>query len=487
VTSQTAFRPQGLYINGAWQSGQSTATLEVENPATQEIFAEVPQATVEDVRRAIIAARKAFDEGPWPRMKPVERGRIMARMGEALRGRVDELSALNVAEAGSLASHARPLHVQWPIDYWCDLAERVLLQFRFEDAVLPAEGYGMNQGVIRREPFGVAALITAYNFPFELNLVKLGPAMASGCTVVLKPSPYTPLEALILGEIADEAGLPPGVLNVVTGDVDAGLELTTNPAVDIVSFTGSDTVGKSIMAQAAPGLKKVVLELGGKSANVILEDADLDAVTQDVLFNFTIQAGQGCSLATRAFVHESRYDELLERLVGRLKSFKTGDPLDPAMDMGPLISRQQREKVESLITVGQQDGAKLEFGGGRPVGLDTGYYVEPTLFTGVANSDRIARTEFFGPVGILSKFSTVEEAVALANDSVYGLGGGVWSADLTKAYEVAKQIRTGMIMLNGNGGWNWNVPFGGFGHSGLGRERGTEAITEYLEVKGITW
>lgn len=487
MANQVAYRPQGLYIAGSWDPGDSDSVLEVENPATQEIIAQVPQANTSDVRRAVIAARKAFDEGPWPRMSAVERGRIMARMGEAMRARIDELTALNIAEAGSVVSHARALHVVWPIDYWCDLADRVLLQFRFEDAVLPAVGYGMNQGVIRREPFGVAALITAYNFPFELNLVKLAPALAAGCTVILKPSPYTPLEALILGEIADAAGLPPGVLNIVTGDVAAGIELTTSPEVDIVSFTGSDSVGKSILSQAAPTLKKVVLELGGKSANVILEDADLDRVTQDVLLNFTVQAGQGCSLLTRTFVHESRYKELLERLTEAAKSFKTGDPLDPATNMGPLISQQQRDKVESLIAIGQQDGATLEFGGGRPSGLDQGYYIEPTLFTAVGNSDRIAQAEFFGPVGILSSFSTIDEAVALANDSVYGLGGGVWSADLVKAYEVAKQIRTGLIMLNGNGGWNWNAPFGGYGHSGLGRERGSEALIEYLEVKSVVW
>jgi aldehyde dehydrogenase (NAD+) len=481
------FKPQGLYIDGRWDPGEGVDTLPVENPATEEWFAEVPQATGRDVRRAIKAARAAFDDGPWPRMSPLERARVLAHMGEIFRARSDEITDINIAETGSVVSMARMMHVDYGVNYWCDLADRAMLQFPYEEAILPAPGQGMFQGVVRREPFGVAALITAYNFPFQLNLIKLGPALASGCTAILKPSPYTPLQALILGEVADEAGLPPGVLNIVTGDVEAGKELTTSPLVDIISFTGSDAVGRSILSQAAPSLKKVVLELGGKSANIILADADLDQAALNAFFHFTVQAGQGCSLHTRTLVDESLYDELLARLDAHVKDFRTGDPLDPETQMGPLISAEQREKVEGLIAAGVADGGVIRFGGGRPAGLERGYFVEPTLFTGVDNGDLIAQTEFFGPVGIVTKFSGVEEALALANDSPFGLGGGVWSADLSTAYEVAKRIRTGIVSLNGNGVTNYNAPFGGYGQSGLGRERGPEGIGEFLEIKSIVW
>jgi acyl-CoA reductase-like NAD-dependent aldehyde dehydrogenase len=477
-----------LYINGEWLDGTGSDTVTVVNPATEEVIGTVPQATAGDVNRAVEAARAAFDEGPWPRMKPRERAAIMLKMGEAFRRRRADIVELNIREAGSVRMLAEFLQVGIPIEHFIDMAERVVPRFDFEQPMLPYVGMGIGQGVIVREPYGVAGLISAYNFPFFLNLFKLAPALAAGCTTVLKPSPYTPLEALIIGEIADEAGLPPGVLNIVTGDVAAGEALTRHPMVDMVSFTGSDAVGRKVYTQGADTLKKVVLELGGKSANVILDDANIEKVVGDVIAGFTIHAGQGCSLLTRTIVHESLHDELVSRVKAGLDYVKVGDPSDPATAMGPLISAQQRAKVEELIRVGQQEGAHIAHGGGRPAGLDKGFFVEPTLFTGVGNAMQIAQKEFFGPVGIMIPFQTEDEAVRLANESQFGLGGGVWSGDPVRAYNIARQLRTGTVILNGGGGGlSPHAAFGGYKQSGLGREWGEHGLSEFLQTKSISW
>jgi acyl-CoA reductase-like NAD-dependent aldehyde dehydrogenase len=477
-----------LYIDGAWIDSESDTIIDVVNPATEEVIGRIPQATVGEVTRAIEAARRAFDEGPWPTMPPRERAQVLLRMADAMEKRRAELVDLNMAESGSTRALAEYLQVGIPITHTRDMAERILPGFEFERGVLPTVGQGLGQGVVVREPAGVAALISAYNFPLFLNIMKLVPALAAGCTVVLKPAPTTPLEAFILGEIAEEAGLPAGVLNIVTGDVDAGRELTTNPMVDLVSFTGSDTVGRLVYEQAAPSLKKVVLELGGKSANIICEDADLAKVAESVIGNMVTHAGQGCSLLTRTLVHRSRYDELVAMVAGGLSMIKVGDPADPSTMMGPLISEAQRSKVEALIQSGVDQGARIAFGGGRPAGLDKGYFVEPTLFADVDNSMDIAQKEFFGPVGVIIPFDDDDHAVRLANDSDFGLGGGVFSGDPVRAYGIAKRIRTGMVSINGGGGGvTPHVPFGGYKQSGLGREWGAAGLEEYLQTKSITW
>jgi aldehyde dehydrogenase (NAD+) len=478
-----------LYIDGQWMDSTGDETLDVTNPATEESFATVPQATAADVDRAVAAARKAFDDGPWPQMSPRERGRIMLRMGEAFDRRRAELVDLNIREAGSIRPLAEFLQVGIPIEHFIDMADHTLLEFKFEEAMLPYVGQGIGQGVISREPFGVAGLISAYNFPFFLNLFKLAPALASGCTTVLKPSPYTPLEAFIIGEIADEAGLPPGVLNIVTGDVAAGEALTRHRDVDLVSFTGSDTVGRKVYSQASETLKKVVLELGGKSANIVLEDATIAKVVGDVVMGMTIHSGQGCSLLTRTIVHESLHDELVAQVKATLDYITVGDPTDPSTTMGPLISEQQRSKVEALIKVGQDEGAQIAYGGGRPAKLDKGYFVEPTLFVGVDNSMQIAQREFFGPVGVIIPFKDEDEAIRLANDSDFGLGGGVWSGDPARAYRVAKRMRTGTVVVNGGGGGGLSpyAAFGGYKQSGLGREWGAHGLSEFLQTKSISW
>lgn len=486
TTTRTATRR--LFINGSWVEGSGDEVLEVVNPATEEIIAEVPQATPADIDAAVGAARQAFDEGPWPTMSPAERGRILAAMADELTRRRDELVELNITEAGSTRMLADMLQVGAPIDHFNDLVHRVLPRFAFEEPVPPIYGQGIGHGIAIREPYGVAALITAFNFPFLLNLAKVGPALAAGCTAVLKSSPYTPLEAMVLGEIAEAAGVPPGVLNIVTGDVAAGERLTRHPDVDIISFTGSDAVGRKVYTQGADSIKKVVLELGGKSANILLEDADLDKVLQSVLAGFITHAGQGCALQTRILVHQSLHDDLVARVVGTLGFISVGDPSDPATMMGPLIREVQRERVEALIASGVDEGAQIAFGGKRPAHLERGYFVEPTLFVGVDNSMRIAQEEIFGPVAVVIPFADDDEAVRIANDTRYGLAGGVWSGDPLRADAVARRLRTGMVVINGGGGGlNPASPFGGYKHSGIGREFGEYGLSEYLQHKALQW
>jgi acyl-CoA reductase-like NAD-dependent aldehyde dehydrogenase len=477
-----------LYIDGSWTDSDGASVLTVLNPATEEVIGTVPEGTVADVERAVAAARRAFDSGPWPSLTVRERAAAMLRFADVLERRAADLIELNILEVGSIRSWAEYLQVGLPIAHFRDMAERVLPQFPFEKPMPPTLGATLAQGVVRREPRGVAALISAYNAPTFLNLMKLAPALAAGCTVVLKPAPTTPLEAFVLGEIADEAGLPPGVLNIVTGDAAAGQALTSHPSVDVVSFTGSDTVGRLVYSQAAPTLKKVILELGGKSAAIVLPDADLARVVPNVAANMTAQTGQGCSLLTRTLVHESLLDDLVGRVKEALDAVIVGDPADPTTTMGPLISAAQRAKVEELIQAGRDEGAQIAYGGGRPPGLDKGFYIEPTLFVDVDNSMTIAQREFFGPVGVVIPFRDEEEAVRLANDSDFGLAGGVWAADPVHAYRIATRIRAGMIYINGGGaGSSPHTPFGGYKNSGLGVERGEYGLDEFLLSKSIIW
>ena len=477
-----------LFIDGGWVDSESGETIDVINPAKEDRIGAVAQATKGDVRRAIEAARRAFDHGPWPTMSPRERSVVLIRMADILERRRAELVDLNIAEAGSIRALAEVLQVGIPIDHFRDTAERVLPSFAFEQPMPPSIGLGLGQGVVLREPAGVAALISAYNFPLFLNLFKIAPVLAAGCTAVLKPAPTTPLEAFVLGEIADEAGLPAGVLNIVSGDIEAGEELTTNPMVDVVSFTGSDTVGRLVARQASDTFKRVVLELGGKSANIVCDDADVQKVLPHVLQNMLTHSGQGCALLTRTLVHRSRYDELVAMTAGALSYITVGDPADPATTMGPLISAAQRDKVEALIAVGIEEGAEVAFGGGRPAGLDKGFYVEPTLLTGVTNDAAVAQREFFGPVGVIIPFDDDDDAIRMANDSPYGLAGAVWANDPVRAYGLAKRIRSGHIAVNGGGGsLSPHGPFGGYKQSGLGREWGSYGLEEFLEYKTVHW
>ncbi|MCW2614497.1 MAG: putative aldehyde dehydrogenase [Frankiales bacterium] len=480
--------PTELYIDGAWRAASDGGRLQVLNPADGSLVGEVAEATVGDVESAIIAARRAFDEGPWAHLPVLERQQVLRAFADGLEAREAAFTELVVAEAGVTLQLARAAQVRAPLLHFRDMVERVLPTFAFSRPQPPTFGLGIGQGVVLREPAGVVSAITAFNWPMFLNISKIAPALAAGCTVVLRPSPLTPLSALLLGEVAEEAGLPAGVLNIVTGGVDAAALLTHHPAVDVVSFTGSDAVGRQVMQQAAVGAKRTVLELGGKSANIVLDDADLARVAPYAVTNFTRHSGQGCACFTRVLVHESRHDELVERMLEVLRGLKVGDPTDPATDMGPLISARQRDRVESYVALGREEGATVAFGGGRPAGLDAGFFVEPVLFTDVKNSMRIAQEEIFGPVGVVIPFSSDDEAVSIANDSPFGLSGAVWAKDPVRAYGVATRLRTGMVTLNGGGGGvNPHGPFGGYKISGVGREFGEAGLEEYLETKTVNW
>jgi acyl-CoA reductase-like NAD-dependent aldehyde dehydrogenase len=477
----------GLFIDGSWRASGSGCTTTAINPATEDTVGVVPEADRADALAAIAAARRAFDQGPWAGMSVRARTDMLLDMAAVMRRRREEIFELDVQETGR-AQATGPLFVDTPIDRWVDLMERVVPGFPFVEAMPPLVEGKLGQGAVHRDPFGVVAVITPFNAPFMLALAKVGPALAAGCTVVLKPSPNTPLSAFLLAEIAEDVGLPAGVFNVVTGSPEVGEVLTSHPDVDMVSFTGSDTVGRLIQHQASGTLKKVVLELGGKSANILCDDADLDKVVPDVLRNFTANCGQGCGMLTRTLVHHSLHDALVSRLLDLLPKIRVGDPSDPATDLGPLISQVQRERVESLIQAGRDEGARVVFGGGRPAHLSAGFFLEPTLMVNVKNSMQVAQREFFGPVGVVIPFEDDDEAVRLANDSQYGLSGGVWSKDPVRAYRIAQRIRTGMVAVNGGSGrLNPHGPFGGYKSSGLGREWGRWGLEEYLQHKTIHW
>ena len=485
ITNATA-----LYIDGAW-----TPTDEREaviNPATEEVIGEAAVGDATHVDAAIAAARRAFDTGGWPRRPVSERQALVSAFLDAVERRKDALIDLIVAEAGSTRMLAE--HLQYGIAmqharHMVELASRPAI------SALPVEttpnmqgGLTLGAGVMVRDPVGVVAAITPYNFPLFLNLGKIVPAMVVGCTVVLKPSPYTPLEALVLGEMAEEAGLPPGVLNIVTGAVAVGEALTTDPRVDLVTFTGSDTVGAAIQAQSAPTLKRVLLELGGKSALIVRPDADLEQAAIAGLMGFTIHSGQGCALLTRHIVHDSVRAQYVEQVRAMASQIKVGNPSDPGTGMGPLIREAARTRTERYVEVALAEGARLVTGGRRPAGLDRGFFFEPTLFDDVRNNHRIAQEEVFGPVGIVIGYDSDEEAIDLANDSEFGLSGGIYSADVGRAYEMALALRTGGVSINGGGGrMSSHAPFGGVKRSGYGREYGVEGLNEFTNIKTIAF
>ena len=480
---------QALYINGEWQK-----TFEHEvviNPANEDVIGEAPLSSAIQIEQAIAGARHALDHGPWPQMVQKERQAKLTAFLDAIDRRQEEIVDLIVAEAGSTRPLTRFLQYGIPMQH-----ARHMVELSGRPAVTPlpvetspnAQGtITLGGGVISREPAGVVAAITPYNFPFFLNISKIVPALAVGCTTVLKPSPYTPFEALILGEMADEAGLPPGVLNIVTGGTEAGEVLTTDPRIDLISFTGSDIVGAKIQAQAAPTLKRLLMELGGKSALIVRSDADLNLAANGGL-SFTTHAGQGCALLTRHIVHNSVRTKYVELLKERLERITIGDPADPRSTMGPLIREVARSRTERYVEIAQLEGARLVSGGRRPAHLDKGFFYEATLFDDVDNRSRIAQEEVFGPIAVVIGFDSDEEAVALANDSDFGLSGAIYSADAGRAYEMALRIRTGAVTINGGTGrMSSHAPFGGVKRSGYGREYGLEGLNEFTSIKTITF
>lgn len=479
----------GLYVGGQWSSAVSGKTRRVIDPATELPVSEVAEASVDDVDRAVEAARRAFDEGAWGSTTPRERGEALRRFATLLQQRRQDAIDRVISEVGTPVKLAQGLQVTVPLEHLADMVDRVLETYPFVSPMPPTFGAGIGQGVVLREPAGVVAAITPFNYPFFTNLSKVGPALAAGCTVVLKPAPATPLSALLLAEVAEEAELPPGVLNVVTsGDPAAGQRLSSHPAVDVVSFTGSVPVGAAISAQAAPTIKKVLLELGGKNADIVLDDANLEKAVAHFAYGFTRNSGQGCGCMTRLIVPRGRHDEAVELLVDIVGNYVVGDPRNPDTDLGPLISAEHRDRVERYVQVGLDEGAVLAAGGARPKHLQRGYFVEPTVFTDVKPQTRIAREEIFGPVTAVIAVTDEDEAVAVANDSDFGLSGAVWSGDPQRAYSVARRLRTGQVTVNGGGGGtNPHAPYGGYKQSGIGREFGEAGLNEYLETKAVLW
>jgi len=480
-----------LYIGGEWLH-DAPSRMEIINPATEGVIGHAAVADARICDQAIGAAREAFDKGTWPRMSMNERVVVLQKMHAHLMAKRAEIVDLVVREAGATRMIAEYLHFGIAMKHASHLLAEAL---RLQPALTPVELTPSADGrtvlgtsVTLHEPIGVVSAITAYNFPFFLNVTKLFHALTMGNTVVLKPSPYTPMQASILGEAADAAGLPKGVLNIVNGDIETGTQLTTDKRIDMVTFTGSDKVGSAIMAQAAPTLKKVHMELGGKSALIVRADADLAKAAQSGLGGFTIQAGQGCALTTRHLVHNSVRQAYVDTLKAMAAHIKVGDPAQATTQMGPLIREAARQRTEQFVAYGLEDGARLVFGGRRPDGLERGFFYEPTLFDNVHNDMRIAQQEIFGPVGVVIGYDTDEEAIELANASDFGLHGGIFSADTGKAFQMATQIRTGGMAINGGGGTMLSdAPFGGYKRSGLGREYGRDGLLEFTQIKSISF
>ena len=477
----------GLFVGGQWRAPTTDAFEPVVNPATEVTLAMAPVGGLGDLDAALVAARSAFDSGPWPRMDPTARAGFLTEFLAGLRDRRADLVELVIAETGAIGSLAKRLHVDQALDHFEWVIEAATRRPRIAPVTATAGGsQRAAAGLIVRDPVGVVAAITPFNFPFFLNIEKLAPALAMGNTVVLKSAPQTPLEALVLGEVAEAVGLPAGVLNVITGGAEVGTALTSDPRVDLITFTGSDVVGAQVMAQAARNLTPVLLELGGKSAMIVRSDADLDAAVPFGLAQFTIQAGQGCALCTRHIVQRDVAEEYTESLISFAGLVTIGDPAVRGTMMGPLISAAQRERVERHIESGVREGASLRFGGCRPPGLAKGWFLTPTIFSDVDNRSAIAQTEIFGPVVSIIVVDGDEEAVRVANDSAYGLGGSVFSRDTSAALALALQVRTGYVTVNGGGGsMSPELPFGGVKRSGMGRELGQLGLDAFTEVKSI--
>jgi aldehyde dehydrogenase (NAD+) len=474
----------GLFIDGQWSAAADGAKFASINPATEEPWAQVAAASPADVDRAVAAARRSFDSGGWRQQSREERAQVLAKIASLILERGDEFAQAEVSDAGGTIRKANladiPATAQ-TFQYYADL----LGQTPDED-VFSEESPVPSTNIVRREPIGVCACITPFNFPMAAASWKIAPAIAAGNSIVLKPSPYTPVTTLMLAELCHQAGVPAGVVNVLTGPSPAiGERMVTHPGVDKVAFTGSTTVGRRIMELAAPAVKKLTLELGGKSPNIVLDDANLEGAVRGALFGTFFHAGQVCESGTRLLVHEKIHDAFVERMLQAVREIKVGDPMDFGSTMGPLISEKQLENTIKYVAAGRAAGATLAFGGKRPAGLSKGYYHEPTIFIGVKNDMPIARDEIFGPVVSVMKFSTDEEALRLANDTIYGLGAAVWSSDLERAKKMAGRIDAGTVWINDYHLINVRFPFGGYKQSGFGRELGPWGLAEFQQLKHI--
>ncbi|MFT4201028.1 aldehyde dehydrogenase [Gordonia sp. (in: high G+C Gram-positive bacteria)] len=483
-----ALRPETsseLLIDGKLVPG-SRGTFDVVNPATEEVIGQAADAGADDLDAAIGAARRAFDETDWSRDHAF-RAKCLRQLRDALLGHAEEFRALTTEEVGAPAFLTSGPQFEGPVKdlgYFADLAEN----YEWTRDLGKAEPMGLpNVREVRFEGAGVVGAITPWNFPHQINFAKIGPALAAGCTVVLKPAPDTPWAAALVGKvIAEETDFPAGVVNVITSsDHEIGAKMVTDPRVDIVSFTGSTATGKKVMESAAGTLTKVFLELGGKSAFIVLDDADLAGACSMAAFNVVTHAGQGCAITTRLLVPREKYDEAITATRDAMAGLKADDPSKPGTICGPLISAVQRDRVEGYIKLAREEGGKVEIGGGRPEGKDKGFFVEPTLISGLDNSARVAQEEIFGPVLVIIPHDGDEDAIRIANDSPYGLSGMVYGTDEERINKVVNGVRTGTMGVNGGIWYAADVPFGGYKQSGIGREMGVAGFEEYLESKAV--
>lgn len=474
-----------LYINGQWVAPVQGKTFPAIDPSDESVLAEVASATAEDVDAAVKAARDAFDNGPWPKMSGKERAGYLRRIAEGIRARVNELATLEVRDNGKPMPEAI-----WDIedtagcfDFYADLAERSDEQP--ERPVELADDGFVSKSI--KQPVGVVAAITPWNFPMLMASWKVAPAIAAGCTVVLKPSEVTSLTALEMAAICEEAGIPPGVVNILPGlGAEAGAPLTEHPLVDKIAFTGSVPTGSKLMKVAAQDIKNISLELGGKSPLIIFDDCDLEDAVEWLMFGIFWNKGEVCSATSRVLVQENLYPKLMDRLAEEARNLKIGNGMEDGVLLGPLVNAAQYEKVTGAIAAGKRDGATLVYGGERPAGFDKGYYLEPAIFVDVPEDSDLWKEEVFGPVVAIRRFATEEEAVRVANDSEYGLAGAVMSKDLERCERVARDLRAGIIWINCSQPTFVEAPWGGYKKSGIGRELGEWGYENYFETKQIT-
>ncbi|SCW66300.1 Acyl-CoA reductase [Sphingobium faniae] len=471
--------PEEFYIGGDWVAPKGSKRLEVIYPATEKVIATPPEASVEDVDRAVAAAREAFDNGPWARMSFTDRGQKLLEIAEILKRRADDFSKSWSAEMGCAISLSGPGGFS-PFGIFSYYGQMVLNR-TFEDVRPQSRSDGV--GIVVKEPVGVVGAITPWNAPVSLSCKCIAPALAAGCPVILKPSPETPLFAWMLAECFEEAGLPPGVFNFVPAGREVAERLVTNPDVDKIAFIGSAAAGRHIASLCGSRLARSSFELGGKSPAVILDDIDPEVVVPKLIPHFTMNAGQMCAGLTRIIVPEHRHDEFADAIAAGLQAIKVGDPFDPEVACGPIAMKRQYDKVMGYLETGKQEGAALITGGGRPKDLNIGYYVEPTLFSGT-NDMVIAREEIFGPVAVMIRHKGDEDALRIANDTEYGLNGAVYSSDPDRAYQACRRVRAGNMTHN-----DWvndlHFPFGGFKQSGIGRDGGPEGLALFQETKVV--
>ncbi|MBF6170125.1 aldehyde dehydrogenase [Nocardia blacklockiae] len=472
-----------LYIGGSWVAPSTAEIIDVISPHTEQVVARVPAPSHADIDRAVAAAREAFDHGPWPRLDPGERVAAVRELAERYRPRQEELARLITTEMGAPITFSRSAHARLPgamIGAFADVAAR------HPWCETRAGAFG-GEVLVRREPVGVVAAIVPWNMPMFLIVAKLVPALLAGCAVVVKPSPETPLDAYVMAELLDGLDLPPGVVSIVPGDREVGRYLVAHPGVDKVSFTGSTAAGREVAAACGSALRRVGLELGGKSAAVVLDDADPETVATGMTVAGLMNSGQACVAQTRVLLPRSRCREFVDALASMVENLRVGDPFDPATQVGPMVSERQRSRVREYIELGRREGARLLVGGsGLPDGVDRGWYVRPTLFVDVDNAMRIAQEEIFGPVLGVVPYDDEDDAVRLADATDYGLSGSVWTADVARGLAVARRIRSGTLGINQAYSMDPAAPFGGVKASGIGREFGPEGLDGFLDTKSVS-